>query len=98
MHIGRIDRAADPRKPVPAARLANGLTAQRVEIVHEKEKNRQAAFERLGPETFILRHGGKVHRFPYGTATSGAVADIGDRDPRIAVAFLEERGARGNSG
>ena len=85
VQVRRVHRGADPRQAVPAAGLADGLAAHRVEIVGEEEEHRQPALERLRPQPVVLRHRGEVHRLPDRPAAGRAVADIGDRDALLAA-------------
>ena len=96
MEIEFVDPGSEAGQAFEPHRLTPGLAAHAVEIIHEAEDDRQASLVGLGPEIPELAHGGEIHRLPDGSAAAGGVADIGYRDPTVALKSHEERGAHGD--
>jgi hypothetical protein len=68
VHLFRIDARTEPRDVLHAHRLAHGLAAHAVEIVHAVEDDRQPAAERRIPERAVLIHCREGDAFPHGSA------------------------------
>ncbi len=91
MHGLRVDTQANASQDLKAHGFTHRLAAHTVEVVHKIEKHRQAAAQLRLPKDAVLVHGGKHHRLPNRPAAHGAIPDVGDDDPGLAVHALKQR-------
>ena len=96
MHRLWVDAQPQASEHAKAHRLAHGLAAHAVKIVHKIKQNRGIAANLSVPQGAKLVHCRKTHRFPHRAATGSSVANVGDHNPRLAIDPFEEGGAGGN--
>ncbi len=98
VHVVGVECGAHAGEPVESCRLADGLAAHAVEIVHEIVDDGEAAPVVLVPEAVVLGHGREIEGFPDGPAMDGGVADVGHGDAGLLAGLSVERRAGGDVG
>src|SRR5690606_37053892 len=96
-HLGvevvHVEPGGDAGEALEAHRLALRLASHAVEIVHEEEDDRKAAAIVGLPQVPELAHGREVEGLPHRAAPGRGIADVRDRDARLALHSLVERRA-----
>ena len=90
MHRLWVHTETNPGEHVETHRLAFGLAAHAVEIVHDVKQDGRMAADFFGPQRVKLIHCGEVHRLPNRTAAYTGIADIGDDNAGLAIDAFEQ--------